>query len=156
MRDYSAGARRKINSTSGEAPLVLLEITHPDLEAPIRVVQDNEDIVSTGDVFSAFSFDVGLPDDQDKQTPRASLAMDNVGRELTQWLDVSNGGEGAEARFMQVWRDDPDTIEWEATMGISNVDMDVMRVAAELGYEELLNKSGLPMRYDPRTSPGLF
>lgn len=156
MRDYSATARRKINATSGEAPLLLVEISHPDLASPVRVVQDNQDITHLGNLFVAFAFGVDIPDDQDKQTPRGRVWMDNVGRELVQWLEISNGGEGAEVRFIQVWRDDPDTIEWEATLQLSNVDMDMHRVNGDLGYEDLLNKPGVVLRYDPQTAPGLF
>lgn len=156
MRDYSAQARRAINATSGEAPVILLEITHPDLSAPIRVAQDNADIVCQGNVFAAFAFEIDLPDDQDKQTPRARLAMDNVGRELTQWIEASNGGEGAQVRVMQVMRSDPDVVEWEATLDLSNVEMDVRRVTGELGFEDLLNKPGVLLRYDPQTAPGIF
>lgn len=156
MRDYSAAARRRINATSGEAPLILLEITHPDLSAPIRVVQDTENIVSNGELFVAFDFRIDLPDDMEKQTPRASLGMDNVGRELTQWLEASDGGEGAQVRVMQVMRDDPDVIEWEATLDLSNVEMDLQAVNGLLGFEDLLNRPGVLLRYDPRTAPGLF
>jgi hypothetical protein len=156
MRDYSSSARRKINATSGEAPVVLLEITHPDLEAPIRVAQDNQDLLHQGNLFVAFAFEIDLPDDQDKQTPRASIAMDNVGRELTQWLEASDGGDGAQVRVMQVMRSDPDVVEWEVTLDLSNVSMDVRRVTGDLSFEDLLNRPGVLLRYDPQTAPGLF
>ena len=155
-RDYSAAARRKLAATSGEAPLTLLEISHPDLGAPIRVVADTQDLVHLGDVFVALAFDIELPDEMAHQAPRASLAVDNVGRAMTDWIEASNGGEGATVRIMQVMRDDPDVVEWEAALDLSNVSMTRQRITGSLGFEDLLNRPGVLMRYDPRTAPGLF
>lgn len=156
MRNYSANARRGMNATSGEALLLLVEISHPDLGAPVRVVQDNQDLVHQGNLFVAFDFRIDLPDDQDKQTATAKIDLDNIGRELTQWLEESGGGEDAQVRIVQVSRADPDVVEWEATLDLTNVLMDVPRIGGELGYEDLLNRPGVRLRYDPRTAPGLF
>lgn len=156
MRDYSVGTRRAISATSGEAPRILLEITHADLSAPVRVVGDNDNLTHQDNLFVAMEFDIDLPSDMEKQVPRAQLGMDNVGRELTQWLEVSDGGEGAQVRVMQVMRDEPDVVEWEATLDLSSVDMDMQRINGALGFEDLLNKPGVLLRYDPRTAPGLF
>ena len=51
MRTYSRSSQEKMNATGGEAPVLLLEITHPDLSAPIRVVNDNQDLTSNGNTF---------------------------------------------------------------------------------------------------------
>lgn len=156
MRNYSAGARRSMNATSGEAPLGLLEIDHPDLAAPVRVVNDNQNLTHQGNLFVAIDFAVSLPNDMEKQVPRAEIGMDNVGRELTQWLEASGGGEGAQVRIIQVMRDDPDVVEWETTTDLSNVEMDWARINGVLGYEDLLNRPGVLLRYDPQTAPGIF
>ena len=156
MRNYSATSRRGMNATSGAAPVMLVEIDHPDLAAPIRVAQDTADVACQGNTYVAFAFDIDLPDDMDRQAPRARIAIDNAGRELTQWLEASNGGEGATARIMSVQRADPDVIEWEATLNLSDVEMDLHRVSGSLGYEDLLSKPGVALSYRPDTAPGIF
>lgn len=156
MRDYTTGTRRNLNASSGEAPLLLLEINDPDLGAPVRVVNDTQNITHQGNLFVALEFDVDLPSDMEKQVPRARVGMDNVGRELTQWLEVSDGGDGAEVRLIQVSRTAPDVVEWETTLDLSGVEMDIARIIGVLGYEDLLNRPGVLLRYDPQTAPGLF
>ncbi len=104
----------------------------------------------------AVGFRATLPDDLEKSLPSAQLAVDNVGRELTQWIESSGGGQGATVRMMQVLRSDPDTIEWETTLDLTNVGMTMQEVSGTLGYEDFLNKTAVPSVYDPATAPGLF
>ncbi|MDP1673983.1 MAG: DUF1833 family protein [Burkholderiales bacterium] len=153
---YSANFKEKTGSTSGEEPVYLLEITHPQLAQPVRVVRDTEDIVSNGETFVALNFDIQLPDDLQGKLPRAPIRIDNVGRELTQWIDESKGGRGAQVRVMQVMRDDPDTLEYDVTMDLLSVRQNGAHVTGELGYEDTLNLPALAMTYRPDNTPGIF
>jgi len=155
-RGYTSNFLERTGSTSGDAPLYLLEIEHPQLTTPIRIVNDTQDVVSNGDTFTAFAFRVSLPDDIDKQLPRARLSVDNVGRELVQWLDASAGGKGATVRVMQIMRDAPDLVEFEITLDLLNVSQTAAEVSAELGFDDTLNLAGLPISYRPDVAPGLF
>lgn len=94
-------AKRNLLATApGDPYLVALEITHPDLSVPIRVVADTQNIVIEGHEFIACAFKLTKPDDVDQQLPHAELSVDNIGRELTQWLEYSNGGKGAMCRII--------------------------------------------------------
>jgi len=153
---YSANFREKTAATSGEEPLYLMEITHPQLEIPVRVVRDTVDLVSNGETFVAFAFDIQLPDDVAGQLPRCPIRIDNVGRELTQWLDASSGGIGSQVRVMQVMRDDPDTIEFDVTLDLLNVKQSSAFVTGDLGYENTLGMPALIASYRPDNTPGIF
>lgn len=156
-RTYSAAYNRKANATGAdESPLILLEIDHPDFDVPARVVNDNLDLTSNGHLFVAIAFEITLPDDMEGQMPRARLAIDNVGAELVTPIEESNGAEGATVRVMQVLRSTPDVIEWEATLDMRNIEMTNLKVSAELGYEDILNRPAVAIRHDPFSSPGLF
>lgn len=156
-RGYSSTLKRKHNATGAdEVARVLLEISNPALAQPIRVVNDNQDLVSNGSTFVAFGFDVTLPDDAQGQLPRARLALDNAGEDLTSWLDLSRGGKDTSVRFMQVLRSAPDTIEWEITLELHNVSVIWTTVEGELGFEDLLNRPAVAVTYRPDTAPGLF
>jgi len=156
MRDYSTTSRRGMNATSGFAPLLCLEISHADLSSPIRVVHDNQDVTHGGNTFVAIDFSIDLPDDQDRQIPSAQVGIDNVGRELTKWLEASNGGEGATCRILQLQRVDPEVVEWECILDFKNVKMDLRRVTSQLGFEDLLSSPGVLLTYRPETAPGSF
>ena len=156
-RTYSLNARRQLHATaSDDPPLVLLEITHADLPQPIRVVGDSQDIVTNGHVFAGMGFRVRLPDETQGQQPRAELAVDNIGRELMQWIEQSAGGRNAKVRFMQVLRSAPDNVEWEISMYLNNLKCTAGEVVGELGFPRLLDMPAVSMRADPQTMPGIF
>lgn len=156
-RSYTAPARRNLLATSADEPfLVLLEITHPELTVPIRVVNDSQNIVVEGDEFIACAFRITLPDDIDQQVPEARLEVDNIGRELTQWLEYSQGGKGAKCRIMQVLRSDPDTVEFDMTLDLSGLSVDNFVVRGQLGFQDTLGQPAVKLRFDPNTAPGLW
>lgn len=161
-KTLSTTFKRRVNAVSApETPVIALEITHADLATPIRVIGDTQDLEISGDTFVAMPFRIQLPDDLEKQQPRARLAIDNVGRgpdgnSLADWLERSAGGRGARVRIMLLLRSDPDTIEWEATMDLANVQATLTEVRGELQYEDLLNRQAIAITYRPDTAPGLF
>jgi hypothetical protein len=157
MPDYSANFRRVTNSTAAsESAVFLLEINHPDLVDPVRVVNWSDDIMHLGNVFTAVGFEITPPGDFSQGLPRASLAIDNIGRELMDWLELSKGGRGATVRMIQVLPSDPDTIEWDLTMNLENVGTDFQRVSGELAWRDLLNLPGVALSFTPDIAPGLY
>src|SRR5512132_1584543 len=60
---------------TGTAWLVLLTLTHPELDRPIRVTSDGVETLSQGNLFSPFPFEVTLPDDVEGRTPQAELRI---------------------------------------------------------------------------------
>lgn len=156
-RAYSAEYKSTLASTSApESPIILLEITHSGLTTPIRVVNDNSNITSNGNEFLACAFRCALPDDFENQLPKISLAVDNIGKEMMYWIETSDGGYGAKAHFMQIMRSRPDQIEWEMTVGLSNVKATASEIAGDLGFDNIFTRPAITMRYDPTISPGIF
>jgi len=155
-RNYSANFYHAVNSISAAIlPILLLEIHHKDLIEPIRIVNNSQNIIHQGHLFIALAFRATLPDDKQEGLPRASLTIDNIGKELVGWLELANGGQGSICRMMQIMPSDPDTIEFEVTLSLSNVSITPLEVRAELSYEDLLNKPGIAIEYRPSNTPGL-
>lgn len=156
-RQYSARAKQNMLATSADEPfLVLLEITHHELEVPVRVVNDSIAITVQGHEFVACPFDITLPDDVEGQVPKAQLSVDNIGRELTQWLEYSRGGKDAKCRIMQVLRSYPDVLEFDMTLDMSGISINNQTVSSELGVQNTFLLPAVTMRYDPFTTPGAF
>lgn len=156
-RAYSAEYKSTLASTAApEAPITLLEIDHADLTQPVRVVNDTQNVTCNGVEYIACAFRCVLPDDFENQLPKATLAVDNVGKELMYWVESSGGGIGATARFIQIMRSRPNQIEWEITMNLSNVKATTAEVSADLGYDNIFSRPAISMRYDKFTSPGIF
>jgi hypothetical protein len=157
MVDYSAPARRemsKVNATNLQ--LTLLEIDHPDLTTPVRVVNDRADIVFETNTYTALGFRIALPSDLQKGLPRASLSVDNVGKELVTWLEDSNGGKGTTVRILQVLRTDTSTAEVDITMTLFNIEVTSAAVTGQLGFEDILNIPAVTLIYSPEVAPGLY
>lgn len=154
---YSDPARQNLLATSADEPfLVAIEITHADLTIPARFVNDSQNIVIQGDEFFATAFRVALPDDKDQQLPQARLEVDNVGRELTQWLEFSRGGKDARCRLLQVLRSEPDVIEFDMTMDLTGLVIDNISVSGLLGFQNTLGQTAVAVRFDPQSAPGLW
>jgi hypothetical protein len=157
MRNFSAAARENLLATSADEPfLVLLEITHADLAVPVRVVNDTQNLTSNGIQFVGCPFTVTLPDDVAGQMPQAQLDVDNIGRDLTQWLEFSRGGQGARCRIIQVMRSDPNTIEFDMTLDLTNMKITNETVSGSLGFENMLNRTGTIPTFTPQNAPGLW
>ena len=156
-RDYTDEYKSTLAQVnSKETPLILLEIDHPELAEPIYIVNDTQDVVSNTITYIAFPFICKLPDDFENQLPKASISITNVGKELMYWIETTSGGQGSTCTFKQILRSNPDVVEWEITMSLFNVQVDVQNVSAELGFENLFGKPAISMKYRPDNSPGLF
>ena len=138
--------------------LTALEISHPAIAQPVRVINDTIGRAIEGNDYVALRFDARLADDIAGQAPQAELAIDNVGRALTQWIEATGGGAGASAsvRVMQVLDIDDPPVEWEVTLDVAGMAVDQERVTARLGFDPLLGRAAVTLRHDPQTSPGLF
>lgn len=156
-KNYSANFKSTLAEVNApEAPLILLEIDHEALSAPIYVVNDTDDVVSNGNTYIAFPFRCVLPDDFESQIPKARLAIVNVGRELMYWIETTSGGQGSTCTFKQILRSNPNLVEWEITMNLYNVSVTMQEITAELGFENLFSKPAISRQYRPDTASGLF
>lgn len=154
---YSTDARKQISKVSADdLPVTLLEITHDDLPAPVRVVNDRQDIVFETNTYIALGFRIAMPSDLQKGLPQATLGIDNVGRELIEWLEASNGGQGTLVRIVQVLRSAPSVAEIDITMTLSNIQVNPLEVTGSLGFDDLLNIPAVVVQYTPSLAPGLF
>ena len=151
-----------VNKVHGaDLPRILLEIDHVDLASPIRVVNDVDNVTSNSNVFAGAPFRITLPEESDTKIPEALLAVDNVGKppdgnSIAEWLEISNGGRGATCRIMVIRLSDPDTIEWEITMLVNTISVNIREITANLGFRDILGRAGIVYRYDPSIVPGLF
>jgi len=155
-RNVSNNYLDAVISNAKELPLTLLEITHAGLTVPVRVVNDTQDITVNGDVFSKMAFRATLPDDLSKGQPRARIVIDNIGHELTDWIESTGGGKDAQVRLMQVLRSDPNVLEIDITLGLDDVNMTQIEVSGELSFDDILNRPAVTVNYRPEIAGGLF
>lgn len=139
---------------TGDVWLVLVTIEHDDLSAPIRVVNDTVNLTSRGDLFTAFPFDVTLPDSREDAPPRARLVIDNASREIAQAVRSIGGAPTVTLEVVRAA--DPDTVEisWPF-FSLRDVKWNVGSVSGELVVEDFTSEPYPAGVFSPASFPGL-
>lgn len=144
----------KVNAV--ESPLTLVTIEHTDLGTPVRLVNDNQDLTSGGDLYQAYPFAFSFPTQPETGLPEARIVIDNLGKPLMTWLEASNGGAGATITLEHVLRSAPNTIEASIVLELHDIVITSQSINARMSYPNPSHKKVNPTRYDPINSPGLF
>jgi len=154
---YSDGFKINVNKLNNdEMLLVLLEVSHPFLSVPVRLVNDNKDFVFNGNNFLAMPFKVKRQDDVQGELPKVSLSIPNVGRTLVKWIDSSGGGRNATMSIILSRRSTPNVIEEKLNLGIQSVSINTELVTFILIVQNNLSKRSMKFTYDLNRAPGLF
>jgi len=134
--------------------LVLLTISQADVTT-LRVVNNNEAITSNGNLFTAFPFDIHLPDMKENSPPRAQLTIDNTSREIAQ--AIRNMTSPATILIEVIRAADPDTIEKTySVFTMRNVEWNASRVTADLLLEDIEVEPFPVGEFNPAQFGGLF
>lgn len=151
----STAATESINAEqSDEVWLILLEITHPSLVTPIRVVNNTQNIVSNGNTYLASAFTLSLPDDV-QGLSYVQLEIDNVDRLIVDTIRAL--ATPPSVSLSVILADTPDSVEFGPhQMTVSDVDYDASTVKGTLIYEDLLNEPFPGRSFDKANYPGLF
>lgn len=136
-------------------PLVLLEIDHADLANPILVVNNKENIISNGDEYTAYPFEIVLPDSSEESPPRAKLRIDNVSRDIGQTIREITSPPSVAIKVIR--QDDFDTVEIEFTgMILRNVTYDALSVEGDLFFEDLSREPYPAYTFNPANYKGIL
>ncbi len=153
-RSLSATAVSSLNAQeSGEVWLVLLTLSNPGITT-IRVVNNTENIVSRGNTFIAFPFDIELPGEDATSPAKAVLRIDNVDKQIVE--AVRSISTPPAVTLEVVLASQPDTVEIAfAGMTLRAVEYDADSVRGELIFESIFTE---PVSYNitPNRFPGLF
>lgn len=134
----------------------LLEITNPSFSGPMRICNDVQDFVSQGVPYIGLPFGFTLPEDQSGSAPRMKLAMDNVGRGISDELERLLPGTTTMARLIVVARDTPDVHEHVYWMPMTGVSVSGTTAQATCGVDELMRQAACKQVANPFTLPGIF
>lgn len=140
----------------GHGLLELLILDHASLAEPVRLVNDTRNWVIGGSTFVGLPFSLKLPDEQNKETPRSQLVIDNVGRGLTAALENLPVGEELTATIRIVSRATPAVVDYEFIAPMTGVQATPTQVTASIGPEDIMRRPAVRLRFDPLTAPGLF
>ena len=158
----SAAALNRINAFGlhGHTPLTCIEIYHPDIPENIRVVNDSDDLYIGVDRYLRAAFSATIPQDKEGELPRGELHIDNVGRAMVEWIELSQGGRGAKISirevFIPVAANRIAEVSWEITgLDVGRIRMTNERVTVELTDSRSSKAPAVKLRHDVIESPGL-
>lgn len=140
---------------TAEVFLLLLTIAHPNLSPPIRVVNNQQDITSGGDTYTAFPFEITLPDEKEESIPWMRLAIDNVDKQIVQAMRSLTSPPTI--TLTVVLASQPDTVEVSFTgFVLRDVTHNALVVEGSLMLEDVLNEAYSQHSFTPNLYAGLF
>lgn len=139
---------------TGETILFLLTISHAQLAQPIRIVQNNENIVSNGNTFTAFPFDISVPDDRDDELSQITCRIDNVDRQLMEAARTITSA--ADVTFSIILASEPNTLAFSQDFKMQEVTVDEQVVTGVLTRAPLADEPFPGYNFVPSKFPGLF
>lgn len=141
-----------------EAVIMLLRIDHASLgNFAYRLCGDLVPLVSRGETYVPFPFELALPDDVEERPPRAQLTVDNVSREIVRFVRNLPSGTPPTVEIELVRALAPNTVE--ATWGpftLSEPSYDALTVSGELMADDRSQEPFPEGRYTPNFFPALF
>ena len=142
-------------SSTEEVVLLLLKISHQNLVAPIRVVNNFEPIASQGYTWTAYPFEITMPSESDDQIPVMILKIDAVDRQIITVIRSLQGPP--EITLDVILAAQPDIVEASVQgFKMKSVSYDNLVVEAELRLEEILSEPFPQHAFTPALFPGLF
>jgi hypothetical protein len=147
--------------------LYLVTIDHPDLPGGLTIrvwngTQDGqEDLVSNGETYKAFPFQIAFPDRQPDQPPKSRVTISAVSDPNNADTDVVTIVRSLTSPprigLTCVLASQPDVIEATAPeMILTQVDFDSLTIDGDLTYERVLEEPFPAGTYSPSAYPGVF
>lgn len=98
-----------LSQNTSQVFMEVLDITHADLPATIRVAKNNENVTRGGHTYVAYPFSINLPDDADDSVPTVTLTITCIDQQIP---DVIRSLSTAfEVELNVVLASSPDTVE---------------------------------------------
>lgn len=155
-RNLSAGAKAALFANeSGQAAIQLITISHALLAVPIRLARNTENIISNGNTFVPFAFDITPPAEEEDRLTGSKLAIDNTDRTI---LTALGGLDSAPTVTLEVVASDtPDEHlggPWDFTWRVTTYNP--RTIVGDLQFEDLLNAVYPKDAFTPSYFDGMF
>jgi len=156
-RTVSSTVRSEIQASETYlVPLVVLTIDHPNMAEPVRVVNNNEDIVFETNTYKAASFKFTPPSQEGSELSGATITIANIDRSLMSILRAVTDPPTIEAVIVLVG----DTgVEREAgpwTFDLAGIQYDKDKITGQLTYNFRPKQSLSTIKVTLRDFPSLI
>jgi hypothetical protein len=156
VRTLSGQAVASLNALqTGSAWFFLISIHHPELPTPYLFVNNTQNVVALGNLWTAYPFELTLAVDDGQTIPSVEVKFDNVDRML---IEVIRGLPSAPSiNLYLVLSTQPDVIEMRLEdLQIIDISYDMQSISGRLISGDLLNAPYPADSYDPAQFPSVF
>lgn len=158
-RTLSSTLKTALNAQeTGEVLLAITTITHASIvNGPLRVVNDLQNLVSNGQTYTAFPFQVTLPDDLEDGLPKIRLVLDNIDRSIVTAIRSIPPSSPPAVQVDLVLASTPDTIEVSFPgLSLREVSYDAYRVEGDVVLDEDDREPFPAEGFTPQSVPAIF
>jgi len=142
-----------LDESSGEAYIALATLIVDDGE-PVYLAENNEDIISRGNIYRAAYFNLRAPKRNGDELPAANITLSNVDRSLVEAIRTS---EKIEIIRELVAESRPDVVEdGPYNFTLNEVQYDEAVINGTLGFENILDEKFPELTYNPADTPAVF
>ena len=145
---------------TGVDQIYALEISHPALSNSIKIVGDIIEHQIESNTYLPLMFQAEIPQSKEGEIRQATIKIDNIGYELMQWVNDTQGGRDAVIRAMMIvspeGTETQSTVIWEVTMNCGVTEITNEYVIVTLTDEPVFDRPSVLLRHDPSVSPGLY
>ena len=155
-RTLSATAAAALfKASTGEAPIFLVTFDHDDWASPIRMANNMEAVVSGGETFFPFPFELSLPGEDPERESTTTITACNVDRQMSAALDALSSAPSVTVAL--VLASTPNVIELgPAEFSLRDYQYSKLTIEGSLSYEDVLNEMIPAGTFNPGEFRGLF
>jgi hypothetical protein len=137
--------------------LWLVEITHPDLDDPLRLTSNVEPINSRGRLFYPARMAISLPEQVEDRPARATLVLEDVTHEIRLELIALPPTRAPRVTSEIVLGSDPDVTQRAMKNArVSTLSMGLVAIEAELAGSAALSRAVPWLAFTPDVAPAVF
>lgn len=155
----------------GDVEVALFIISHPDLDAPLRISTDNTDIVGQnehGPIYGTFSdwqtpdgepflfigVSAVLPGDDEETPPAAQIAVENISSKIAETLDRIKGRAACDMAIIHASRPNDVQQEWLG-MKMMQASGDAGLITLDISYDFIGDEPWPSQRLTRQRFPGM-
>lgn len=141
--------------TSADVILLLLTITHASLEAPVRIVRNDEDIRSNQETFYAFPFDFLFEARGEDQSQQAAIDIPFFSAQLLALMRASK--VSPQITLEIALASDPNDIEQSfEDLTLDGVEYDATRISGIIARPQLMTRVAPYLGFTLSNFPGIL
>lgn len=136
--------RQRVADTDGI--LLFLSVEADSFTSTLNLVADTQNWTSNSVEYIGVPFGFTLPDDVQGQSSRAQLTLSNVGRGVSEELELLGPNETVTATLRVADRSDPDTIVSTFVLPMTSVSVSGAQVSAQCGVDFIMRQQAVRIR----------